>query len=481
MVVHQEMWIAGHPVGGECDQATPKVVVRNPFNGSVAGTAAEGDYYSLTTAIESAHDAYPSWSSTTAERRQAILKDIAAEVRVRKQELAQVLVDEIGKPITAALGEVERLAVTFDLSAAALDQWNPVPESLSYDSRGNDFECSISRFPLGVVFAIVPYNWPYNLTAHKVAPALACGNTVVVKPSPLAILSTYHIIRLANECGLPPGVLNCVSAEVPDVQKALKDSRIKVVSFTGSVPIGWSIKQDALPTQKVILELGGDASAIIDQDADIESALPKVVTGAFAYAGQICISLQHLWVHESIYDEVKFKLIDLVKACKAGDPNDPTVVCGPMISKEAADRVESWVTEAVGKGGKILVHGVRDRNILSPVLIENVPSDSKLQNEEVFGPVLTLRSFATIEEVVGTLNNGKYGIQAGLFTKDYDNVELVYRTLNIGGLVVDDVPTVRFDSFPYGGVKQSGVGREGVGESMLEYSQPKTLLRRTNG
>jgi len=472
------MLINGHFIGGECDQAVGKAVIKAPFDGAVVGTVAEGSYRDLVVAIDAADDAFKTWRHSSRRERQGLLRRIASAVRDRSDELVEILSREIGKPITASNGEVTRLALTFDDAADTLSTWGTESMPVDMDSRGDGYRCIVERFPLGVIFCIVPYNWPFNLAAHKIAPALATGNTVVVKPSHLAPLSTYTLARIIHEAGCPPGVVNCLLTSSQDAEKALDDPRVKALSFTGSPKVGWHLKKE-LSDKKVTLELGGNASAIICEDADLKWAIPRTINGGYAYAGQICISIQHVLIHESRYDDAKHLLIEQTKSCAAGDPMDKDVVCGPLVSKEAADKVEEFIQEAVQKGAKILAGGERQGTLIRPTLIEGVPEDTRLFQEEVFGPVLTIRSFKTLDDAIAIVNKSQYGIHAGIFTTDIRNAERAFQEIEVGGVIINDYPNLRFDNMPYGGVKRSGFGREGVRYAMEDMTEPKVMLTRT--
>lgn len=475
VMVHCELLIDGHFIGGPCDQAVGKSLIRNPYNRDVVGTAAEGDFNELRVAIQSADDAYRTWKLSTNEDRRKLLQRIADRVKEDRQYLSNLLTDEVGKPIIWSRGEVDRLAITFELAAREMESWGPTPVSLEIDPRGVDYEAQYIREPIGVIFGIVPYNWPFNLAAHKLAPAIASGNSIVLKPSPLAPLSTLALGRIIHECGCPPGVVNIVTASSQATEKALADPRIKMLSFTGSAKVGWHLKK-LMFDRRVTLELGGDASAIVCDDADLEWALPRIIAGAFGYAGQICISIQHLLVHEAIYATVKERLVDMVSNCPTGDPRLEQTICGPMIDLENAERVESWIAEAVAMGAAILTGGKREGTLVYPCLLENVPFESKAGSSEVFGPVLTLGPFSDLSEAIHRVNRSQYGIHCGIFTKS--DPDKAVRDLEVGGVVVNDYPTLRFDALPYGGVKHSGVGREGVRFAMEEMTQLKSIVRK---
>jgi acyl-CoA reductase-like NAD-dependent aldehyde dehydrogenase len=474
--LHREMLIDGHFIGGPCDQAVGKLVLRSPYDGSVVGTAAEGGWQEANTALAAAQDAFRK-DDFPAEARRDLLLRISEAILDRAEELAEVLVYEIGKPVTWAQGEVTRTAVTFRLAADAVDLMRPEPVELPYDARAKNYEAQVGRFPVGVVLAIVPYNWPYNLTAHKVAPALAAGNSVVVKASSLAPLSTLSLIRLIHETGCPPGWVNAVVVPSPIAQKMALDPRVAKVSFTGSPAVGWMLKEK-LPEKRVTLELGGDAAAIIAEDADLDWAIPRIAAGAYGYAGQVCIAIQHVWAHRSRYEEVKARLIEATEHCPTGDPREERTVCGPLISATEADRVMEWIDEAQSQGATLLAGGGRTGNIVEPTLLENVPNASRLGCEEVFGPVLTLRPYDDIAEPIAHINASPFGIHTGIFTQSDVLAQRAFQELNVGGVVLDDFPTLRFDVLPYGGVRKSGFGREGVRYALEEMTELRSLVRR---
>lgn len=475
MSLHAEMLIDGFFVGGPCDQAVGKEVVRSPYDGKIVGTAAEGGWTELRTCIDSAYSAFQTWRAGPRRQRQKLLRDIAQLVRERSEELAELLTLEIGKPISASKGEVSRLALTFDFAADLLSSYGVEAIPVDADSRGEGYRCMVDRFPIGPILCIVPYNWPYNLTAHKVAPALATGNTVIVKPSPLAPLSTLSLARLIHDAGCPPGVLNAWNGHHSHVPKALADPRIRMLSFTGSAAVGWMLKE-TIPGRKVTLELGGDASAIIAADADLNWATRRIVAGGFGYAGQICISIQHVLVARAVYEQAREMLTQLTAACPFGDPKLDATVCGPLINLDAAERVMAMIDDAVRHGATVLAGGARNGTLIQPTLVENVPADSPLACEEAFGPVLTLSAFNSMDEAISKVNASKFGIHAGVFTNDLRVAEHAFRNLEVGGVIINDFPTLRFDNMPYGGLKRSGYGREGVRYAMDEMTEQKAML-----
>lgn len=475
--MHCEMLIDGHFIGGPCDQTVGKMVIRAPFDGAVVGTAAEGGWSEANTALDAAVDAFRSWRKSSPNERADLLNRIADKVDERKDELVDLLSREVGKPIKWSQGEVMRLALTFRLAASLALESEPTDVDLSYDPRGKDYSGMVRRDPIGVILGIVPYNWPFNLAAHKLAPALATGNTVVLKTSSQAPLSTLTLARIIHEAGCPHGVVNAVAVPSKIAEKMVLDRRVAMVSFTGSPKVGWDLKSK-IHDRRVTLELGGDAFAIVGEDADLDWAVERIVWGKFGYAGQICISVQHALVHESIYATVRGKLIAATQAVPYGDPLDEATVCGPLISGDAADKVMEWIEEAKAAGATVLVGGTREGNVVLPTLMENVPGSVHLGCQEVFGPVLTLTPYSTHEEAIDRVNGSDFGIHAGIFSHDESFIDQAIEDIHIGGIVVNDVPTIRFDAMPYGGVKRSGFGREGVLYTMEEMTEPKSVVRR---
>ncbi|MCW5935829.1 MAG: aldehyde dehydrogenase family protein [Fimbriimonadaceae bacterium] len=472
---HQELLIGGQFFGGVCDQGTPKNPVRAPYDGRIIGSVAEGGASEMDAALHAAEKAFTSWRRTPIYVRVNLLHRIAELSRERAKELTEVLTLEVGKPIKWSEAEVARLSHTFDLAAQHLTSPKGHVLPVDYDERGVGHRAIAERVPRGVVLAITPYNWPFNLAAHKIAPALAAGCTIVWKPAEAAAQSSLLLARLIHEAGCPDGVLNAVNVPSAVASKAVTDPRVKVVSFTGSEAVGWSIKEKAYDKQ-VLLELGGDAFAVLCQDADWSYAVKRLVPAAYGYAGQICISVQHCLVHESRYGDVRDALVERTRACKWGDPEDPEVVCGPVINEQAADRIEAWLQEAVQGGAKILAGGRRHGLVIEPTLVEGVPPGSRLDSDEVFGPVLTLAPFTSDEEAIARVNRSRFGIQTGVFTNDYHVAEQFFQELEVGGVVVNDCPNLRFDAVPYGGVKRSGFGREGTAVAFDELTEPRSLV-----
>ena len=466
-------------IGGELrqDGSQGRIEARAPYDGTLLGTAPVSGSDEAEAALRSARSAFASWRASDRDARRVVLERVSALVADRAEPLARLMAQEVGKPIAWARAEVTRLGPTFGLAADLMDGRAREELPLGFDKRGKDYRCFVEREPRGVVFGIVPYNWPYNLAAHKLAPAIAAGCTIVLKPSRTAALSTLALAELVHDAGCPPGVVNCLLVENGVAEGLVRDDRVAFVSFTGSPDVGWHLKR-LVPEKHVSLELGGDGSVLVFEDADLDLAVSRTVLGAYGYAGQVCIAVQHAHVHRSAYDATMAKLIEATEATTYGDPLDERTVCGPLISSDACDKVMDWIQEAEDGGAKVIVGGNRVGNVIQPTLIEDVPHGCRLAKEEVFGPVLTLSAFETEDEAFARVNASQYGIHCGVFTNDDERMERAYRALEVSGVIVNDFPTLRFDNMPYGGVKRSGFGREGVRCAYEEMTTPKVLLAR---
>jgi acyl-CoA reductase-like NAD-dependent aldehyde dehydrogenase len=473
---HYELLIGGNFVGGPCDQSVGKITSRNPFNGQTIGTAAEASLTEALAAADAAHDAYQTWKDSVRQQRGEVLSAIRDRIRENADELAALLVLEIGKPMTWARAEVDRTSTTFGLAAEAAFLMTPEEIDVSYDPRAMGHTVIATRFPLGPILCITPYNWPLNLLAHKVAPALASGNTVVVKGSELAPMSTLALARLIHEAGCPAGVANIIVADARTTERLAASPKISMISFTGSPEVGWGIKR-AHPERRVVLELGGIAFAIVSDDAGIESAVAKLALSAYGYAGQVCISTQHILVHESVYEVFKTAFVAATESCPTGDPSDRSVVCGPMISEQAAQRVEKAIHEAVASGARLLAGGSRSGSMVQPTVLEAVPRSASLSSCEIFGPVATLEPYSDLDSAISRVNESEFGLQAAVFTQRAEAVQECYRKLEVGSVIVNEPPSLRFDAMPYGGIKRSGFGREGIRYAIAEMTEWKTLVR----
>jgi glyceraldehyde-3-phosphate dehydrogenase (NADP+) len=468
-------------VGGQWKKSGHKEEVRNPYNGEVVGVLHTATKDHLAEAIESAERAFLESRNLPRYRRCEILSNIATQIRQRKEEIARLIVSEAGKPWQYALSEVDRAVSTFTIAAEEAKRLSGEAIPMDWTAAGEGYFAVSKRFPVGPMAAISPFNFPINLVAHKVAPCLAAGCTMILKPPPQAPLTSLllgEIIESAlSSAKAPEGMMNILPCPVDVAEAMVTDERIKMFNFTGSAKVGWYLKSRA-GKKRVLLELGGNAGAIVHDDADLDWAAQRLAVGAFAYAGQVCISVQRIYVQELIYDRFLARFLEAVKGLKVGDPMDPKTVVGPLIDKGSADRVKSWIEEAKGKGAKLLMGGGRKENIIEPTVISNVTPDMKVNCEEVFGPVVTVSPYFDFHEAVQAVNGSVYGLQAGVFTKDTKRVMDAFQNLEVGGVIANDYPTFRVDHMPYGGMKDSGLGREGVKYAMEAMTEIKLLVMR---
>ncbi len=419
-------------------------------------------------------EAFEKFSKTPPYGRRDALWRLVELLREREEELARLITEEVKKPIKHARAEVKRAQITASLAASWLDEAEG--EVLRLDAYGGHRHrmAIVRRFPIGPVLAIVPFNFPLNLAMHKVAPAVAVGAPFVLKPPPQAPRTGLKLGELMLEAGVPPEAVSVLPVPNQAAEELAKAPELPIVSFTGSAKVGWYLKE-LLPKKKVILELGGNAGVIVHRDAPLELAANRVVLGAFAYAGQVCISVQRVFVQKEVYERFKELLIAETKALKVGDPLDPEVIAGPLISESEARRVEEWVREALDRGAELLIGGRREGDFFEPTLLEKVPHDTKLWREEVFGPVAILEPYGEFDEAVNLVNESRYGLQAGLFTQDINLVLKAFEELVVGGVIWNDTSIFRADRMPYGGVKDSGWGREGPHYAAEEYTEPRVL------
>ena len=464
-------YVAGHPRKGGRD-----LVVVDKYSSQEAFRVTMADRATVDESIASAVQAVSPMRHLAAHKRHTILTHIANRVRKRSEEFAQIMCIEAGKPIKDARAEVSRAIDTFRIAAEESVRINGEQLPLGISQRAEGYEGYVKRVPIGPCSFITPFNFPLNLVAHKVAPAIAMGCPFVLKPAPQAPISAILLAEILAETVLPQGAFSVIPCELDDAAPLVEDDRIKLLSFTGSSAVGWSLKSKA-GKKKVVLELGGNAACIVDRDADLEYAVPRIIFGAFYQSGQSCISVQRLIVHESIIECVKARLTDEARKLKMGDPKDETTFLGPLISEKDAQRVDDWVREAASGGAKVLCGGKRvGRFFYEATILENVPKTSNLSCEEVFGPVMTIEPFDTFEYACAIANDSRYGLQTGVFTPDLAHAHYAWNELEVGGVIINDVPSMRIDSMPYGGVKDSGLGREGVRYAMHEMSELRLMV-----
>jgi acyl-CoA reductase-like NAD-dependent aldehyde dehydrogenase len=446
-----------------------------PFDGSVLAQVYQGTRQHAGAAIAAAVKAFGTTRRLPAFERQRVLRQIAEGIGRRKFEFAHILAQEAGKPIKAARTEVERAIFTF--TVAAEESTRIYGEYLPLDWQ--EFTAGrwgiLRRFPLGPVAGITPFNFPLNLVAHKVAPAIAVGCPIVLKPAPQTPLSALLLAEVVQQAGWPDGGLNVLPLSNEDAGMLVTDDRIKLISFTGSAAVGWEIKRRA-GKKKVVLELGGNAGVIVHSDADLEYAADRCVTGGFSYAGQTCISVQRILVENSVFGKFTDLLVARVKELKTGDPLDEDTDLGPLIRERDAIRAAEWVQEALRGGARLLSGGERHGSLLEPILLTGTQSDMKVNCEEIFAPVVTVEPYDSFEEALRQINSSPYGLQAGIFTRDAKLLFQAYDELDAGAVIAGDAPSFRIDNMPYGGVKDSGLGREGLRYAMEEMTEPKLLV-----
>jgi acyl-CoA reductase-like NAD-dependent aldehyde dehydrogenase len=468
-------------VGGEWRESSAagsRADILNPYDNSPVGTIALAGQTDVQDAIERAQQGFQQTKSLQSYERYEILSFIAAKIREQKEDFADGLMREVGKPIAAARVEIDRSITTFQYAAEEARRLGGDIVPLDITPAGQNRFGVVRRFPLGVILGISPFNFPLNLVAHKVAPAIASGNAFILKPATQASITSLRLARIIEASGYPAkafSVLPCVNALAGEL---VKDPRINLLSFTGSPAVGWSLKS-AAGKKKVLLELGGNAGVIVDSSADIDIAVRKNVLGAFVYAGQVCIKVQRIYVHETIFEKYRQKFVDAAKSLKIGDPANRETVVGPVINEESLNRILSWIEEAKAMGASVLCGGGHDGRVLEPTVMTDVSRDAKVFCTEVFGPVVTLHKFASIEEAVAGVNDSPFGLQAGLFSNDYQNIMYAYHHLDVGAVIINENPTFRVDNMPYGGVKDSGFGREGVRYAMEEMTEQKMLALNT--
>jgi len=465
-------WIDGAPRPGKRESD----LIINPWNGAELARVAVATPADLNRAIAGARKAFGVMRDLPAHRRREILLATAALLRRDRLALGHLLAEDAGKPVTLALGEVDRAITTFTVAAEALRWFGGEALPADVDPRGEGFTAITGRVPVGPIAAISPFNFPLNLVAHKVAPAIAVGSAVVLKVPPQTPLIPFRLAGLLAEAGLPPGAFQALHLPIPVAERLATDPAFALLSFTGSAQVGWHLKSVA-GRKRVVLELGGNGAALVHEDAaGLEQLAARMAWGAFAYAGQVCIKVQRLFVHRPIAARFARMVVTATRRLRVGDPLDPETVVGPMIDRGAADRVSTWVDEAVAGGARVLYRGRRRGRLLAPVVLDRVRSDLKVSCREVFGPVLVIEPYETWDEAIVRANDSEYGLQAGVFTRDAGRVMAAYRGLEVGGVVANDIPTLRLDHLPYGGVKSSGFGREGLREAMREMTEERLLL-----
>ena len=465
-------------LASEPHYANTDLDVTNKYTGEVATKVAMADADTIDKAIAAAEEAQPAMAALAPFERQAVLEHCVKRFTERADELAQALCIEAGKPIKDAKGEVSRLIDTFKIAAEESVRINGEVVNLEISARAKGYQGMTKKVPIGPCSFISPFNFPLNLAAHKVAPAIAAGCTFVLKPASRTPIGALIIGEVLAETDLPKGAFSILPCSRDGADLFTTDERLKLLSFTGSPDVGWALKAKA-GKKPVVLELGGNAACVVDEDADIEDAIERVIVGAYYQSGQSCISVQRLLVHSKIYDEFKLRYVEKVKALVSGDPSNEDTFIGPMISEGEAERLHGWIKEAQEKGATILCGGTRDGAMLEATVMENVPKDCDASAEEAFGPLSILVPFDDYDEALKEVNNSRYGLQAGVFTRDIYKAHKAWDVLDVGGVVIGDVPSWRVDNMPYGGVKDSGLGREGIRYAIEDMSETRLMVIRT--
>ena len=472
-------------IGGTWQKGTPRPL-HSPFSGEQVGEVDECNSEQLEKLLSASQDAFQSYRKLSRYMRSKLLLSISQGIEARREALIEVMVREAGKPATLADGEVTRSIVTFTVASEEAKRYGGEVVPLDIETSGRAYAPAIvASVPRGPVLAIAPFNFPMNLIAHKVAPALAAGCTVMVKPPPQAPGAARILAEIFEKAAressdsqetIPPAALQVFSCSNDLIGRAVTDPRVTTVSFTGSERVGWLIQEKAI-RKKVILELGGNAAVIVHSDADLARAATRCAFGAFAYAGQVCISVQRIFVQSGVAARFQELLISETAKLGVGDPARKDTMVGPLIDSKNADRVMEWIDEARASGARVLAGGKRDKNVITPALLTGVRPDLRVSCEEVFGPVAIVESYDEFSEALASVNHSHYGLQAGVFTNNADFIRQAFDRLEVGAVMVNEVPTYRADNMPYGGVKDSGIGREGVRYAMESYSEKKALVQ----
>ncbi|WIX79532.1 aldehyde dehydrogenase family protein [Amycolatopsis carbonis] len=464
-------WIAGKPV-----TSSSTAVVRHSYDGSEAGSHYVPTASDVEAAVAAAASGADEFATTPAHVRAGALDHVSRSLSQRADEIAQLITAESGKPLKWSRGEVGRAVSTFRWAAEEARRFSGELQRLDTDPGGTGRLALVRRVPRGPVLGITPFNFPLNLVAHKVAPAIAVGAPIVLKPAPATPLTSLLLGEILTETALPPGSWSILPLGNGETASLVQDPRLPVVSFTGSVPVGWSIR-DSVPRKHVALELGGNGAVLVCPDwPDLDFAAQRIATFSMYQAGQSCISVQRVYVHTDVYDELESRVLAQVAALHTGDPASDGVDVGPLINEAAASRVASWVSDAVSAGASLLTGGGRSGATVEPTVLSGVPEDAAVMAEEVFGPVVSLIRVSSVDEGVSRINASRFGLQAGVFTRDLPTAFDISARLKVGGVLIGDVPSFRADQMPYGGVKDSGVGREGPAAAMADFTEERVTV-----
>lgn len=448
--------------------------IKSPYDQSVVGKVHFAEERQVQEALTAADEAFLETKKLSSHERSIVLEKISSEIERRKEELAKSIVLTAGKTIKSSRIEVERSVNTFKIASEEAKRMEGEIIPLDLSAQTKERWGFVRRFPIGVIAAITPFNFPLNLVAHKVAPALASGNTVVLRPASQVCITSLLLGKIINKTDYPKGGINIVPSGYKEAEVLLDDERVKKLTFTGSPSIGWELKKKAYK-KKVTLELGGNAAVVIEPDASLDFALPQTILGAFSYSGQVCISIQRIFLQEKIYERFLADFVEQTKKLKMGNPLEEETDIGPMINLEAAEKTEKWVNEAVENGARIVCGGRRDGVMFEPTVLENVKPELRISWLEAFAPIVVVYPYKDFEEALKGVNYSIYGLQAGIFTNDLKKAFKAYEVLDVGGVIINDIPTFRIDHMPYGGVKESGFGHEGLKYAIEEMTEMKLM------
>ncbi|MGB1927303.1 MAG: aldehyde dehydrogenase family protein, partial [Rubripirellula sp.] len=469
-----------HPyyLAGVATTSADQLPVVNKYTQEIASHVALADSKAIEFAVNAAVAARQPMQDLAPFEKKAILQHCSMRFRERYDELAMCLCIEAGKPIKDSRGEVDRLIDTFEIAAEEAVRIGGELINLEISPRAKGYRGMYQRVPVGVCSLITPFNFPLNLVAHKIAPAIAAGCPFILKPASNTPISSLLIGEILCETKLPTGAFSILPCNRQTSAQLVTDDRIQLLSFTGSPEVGWQLKRDA-GRKKVTLELGGNAACIIDEDTDLEDACGRLMIGAFYQSGQSCIGVQRIMIHQKIYNKMKERLVRETEQLVCGDPRNESTFIGPLISEKEATRLQKWIQDAKQLGGKILCGGTRVGAMMQPTLMEDVPSNALVCRKEAFGPIAILSSFDHFEQAIEETNDSDFGLQAGVFTRDLYKANQAWDQLEVGGVIIGDVPSWRVDHMPYGGVKESGLGREGIRYAIEEMTEIRNLVIRT--
>jgi len=463
-------------LAGEFISTNTELSVINPYNGLEFAKTYIAGQNELESAIERAIAVETDMKDLPIYKRYQILMQISQEIIKDKERLAKILSQESGKPMRYALGEIERASQTFLIAAEEAKRIPNEYLSIDWTASGKGKEAVVKYFPIGLIAGIAPFNFPLNLAVHKIAPAIAAGNPIILKPARSTPLSVLELAKIIAKTDLPKEAISILPMDRKTGNLLVTDTRIKKLSFTGSPQVGWQMKAQA-GRKKVTLELGGNAGVLVSSKADIDKAVEKCVLGSFAFSGQVCIHVQRIYVQDSVFDEFTSKMVDATLSLKQGNPQDVETEISAMIDENNAKRVASWVDDAVQGGAQVLCGGQRTSTYYEPTIITNTKPEMNVCRLEIFGPVVSVEKYSSFEEGIRLINDSEYGLQAGIFTDSVKEVNYAFHNLEVGGVIHNDIPTFRVDHMPYGGIKNSGFGREGVKYTMRDMLEPKLLVK----